>query len=308
MRTARLAVLLLTVASAAPADRLYVSDIIGDRIVALDLQTQQVETVVSGISRPVRLAVDEAAGAIWWITNTTGIAGVYRANLDGTNVQRVVPSNGAPISMALDPDGGKVYWSELSGAVWRANVNGSNVQLLAVTEARPQDISLELESQALYVSAFDGIVGEYGNLQRIPTSGGTLENVISDIRNGPVGTAVDIPGNHIYYGRFNVHAARFGSLDRADLDGSNRVTLVPDIDVDALQLDLHGEQIFFTTISQTGAQTGSVLRCDLDGGNLETLLDDLYPGGVFYVPEPATLATLALGVAALRVARRRLRA
>ncbi|HSB05385.1 MAG TPA: hypothetical protein VLK23_09330, partial [Thermodesulfobacteriota bacterium] len=66
----------------------------------------------------------------WTDANNSGsaIAKVFRANLDGTNVEKlVIPPGLNPRGIALDVAGGKMYWADI-GTIKRANLDGSNVE------------------------------------------------------------------------------------------------------------------------------------------------------------------------------------
>lgn len=86
----------------------------------------------------------------------------------------------------------------------------------------------------------------------------------------PDGVAVDVEAGHIYWTNMGVPPANDGSIERVDLDGSNRTTVVPNggtYTPKQLHLDAVGRKLYW------GDREGMrVMRCDLDGSNIETLV------------------------------------
>jgi hypothetical protein len=97
------------------------------------------DLVASAGQGPDGIAVDLAAGHIFWtgMGNPSSDDGfVRRSNLDGSNVVTLVPAGGTytPKQMRVDPPSGKLYWSDREGMrIQRSNVDGSNVETLVTT-------------------------------------------------------------------------------------------------------------------------------------------------------------------------------
>jgi hypothetical protein len=86
----------------------------------------------------------------------------------------------------------------------------------------------------------------------------------------PDGIAVDVDHGHIYWTNMGNPPVNDGSIERADLDGSNRVTIVPPggtFTPKQLQLEPVGRKLYWC--DREGMR---VMRCDLDGSNVETLV------------------------------------
>jgi len=116
--------------------RLFVLDLSGGRIFSLNPDGSDSKTLVTGCRLPDGLAVDLAAGYIYW-TNM-GVphkndGSIERADLDGGNRRFIIPEGGTftPKQLHLEKRSGKLYWSDREGMrVMRANLDGSEVETL----------------------------------------------------------------------------------------------------------------------------------------------------------------------------------
>jgi hypothetical protein len=86
----------------------------------------------------------------------------------------------------------------------------------------------------------------------------------------PDGVAVDVEAGHIFWTNMGWPPDNDGSIERVDLDGSNRTTIVASggtYTPKQLQLDEIDRKLYW------GDREGMrVMRCNLDGSNLETLV------------------------------------
>src|SRR5215471_2229603 len=87
----------------------------------------------------------------------------------------------------------------------------------------------------------------------------------------PDGVVVDVEAGHIYWTNMGVPSKNDGSIERADLDGQNRKTIVPEgatFTPKQLHLEKKAGKLYW------GDREGMrVMRVNLDGSNLETLVD-----------------------------------
>ena len=94
--------------------------------------------------------------------------------------------------------------------------------------------------------------------------------IVSDCRL-PDGIAVDVEAGHIYWTNMGVPNRNDGSIERADLDGRNRTTIVPQggtFTPKQLQLEKKSGKLYWC--DREGMR---VMRANLDGSNIETLVD-----------------------------------
>lgn len=99
-------------------------------IMRANLDGTNVETVLTGVDKPARIALDVTGGKIYWTDFVVDV--VRRSNLNGSGVEDlfVVGANLNPGGIALDLDGGKVYWGQSVTTnrekIMRMNLDGSN--------------------------------------------------------------------------------------------------------------------------------------------------------------------------------------
>ena len=120
--------------------RLFLLELSGGRIHSMSPDGSDRKVIVDGCHMPDGIAVDAAAGYIYW-TNMgsspgTNDGSIERADLDGRNRRMIVPPGVTftPKQIQLDKKNGKLYWSDREGMrVMRANLDGTRVETLIET-------------------------------------------------------------------------------------------------------------------------------------------------------------------------------
>jgi hypothetical protein len=189
-------------------------------------------TILSGLQRPMGLALDNANRLYWteFFDVEFGPGAIKRADITGTNVITLNTTfGGQPTGLTLDLDNGKVYWAQSKGAQYnlnRMNLDGSNVQndvalapLNCVHEIG--GIAVNGPASQLYWLDANCQFGFYDNgiyTATVPYGFGNYIRFTMPITTTS-GLAIDRPSEKIYWTTLN-------ALNRAALNGAFTETIV----------------------------------------------------------------------------------
>jgi hypothetical protein len=101
--------------------------------------------------------------------------------------------------------------------------------------------------------------------------GSDLKSILSEGRKLPDGIVVDSVAGHIYWTNMGNPSENDGSIDRADIDGSNITNIIPaggTFTPKQLQLDKKNGKLYWS--DREGMR---VMRSNLDGSRIETLVE-----------------------------------
>jgi len=193
-------------------------------------------TLISGVYAN-DIAIDTVHGKIYYTeaqTVGTDKTTYYRlrwANLsDGSSVATLYWSEaGTPEGVAVDPDAGYVYFSDplaTVGKIYRADLDGSNMTTL-ISGVYANDIAIDTVHGKIYYTESQTVGTDkttYYRLRRANLAdGSSAETLYWSELGTPEGVAVDPDGGYVY---FSDPLASIGEIYRADLDGSNKITLI----------------------------------------------------------------------------------
>ena len=110
-----------------------------------------------------------------------------------------------------------------------------------------------------------------GRIESLNPDGSDRRVVLDGLKRIPDGIGIDEQAGHIYWTNMGNPKANDGSIERADLDGQNRTTIVPPgatFTPKQLTLDKKGRKVYWS--DREGMR---VMRVNFDGSQLETLVD-----------------------------------
>jgi DNA-binding beta-propeller fold protein YncE len=111
-----------------------------------------------------------------------------------------------------------------------------------------------------------------GRILSANPDGSGLKTILTEGRRLPDGVVVDVAAGHIYWTNMGSNpSTNDGSIERADINGKNLTTIVPDgrtFTPKQLQLDKANGKLYWS--DREGMR---VMRANLDGSNIETLVE-----------------------------------
>jgi len=271
--------------------RLFVLELSGDRIHSMNPDGSDRKTIVTDCRLPDGIAVDVAAGHIYW-TNmgvpNLNDGSIERADLDGKNRRVIVPKGGTftPKQIHLEKDAGKLYWCDREGMrVMRANLDGSQVETLVETgrgdkERRDQirwcvGITVDPKLKKIYWTQKGPDNAGLGCIYRAnidipkgesPTNRSDIE-VLFDQLPEPIDLELDLE-NRILYWTDRGDPPRGNTVNRTPIDkkAAPEILITHLMEGIGITLDVPGNRMFVTDFA------GSVYSADLDGKNERNFL------------------------------------
>jgi hypothetical protein len=273
--------------------RLFVLDLSGGRVLAVNPDGSDKKVLVTGCRLPDGLVVDREAGHIYW-TNmgvpNLNDGSIERVDLDGGNRRTIVPEGGThtPKQLHLDKRNGKLYWSDREGMrVMRANLDGTQLETLVDTskgEARPGrdatkwcvGITLDPERGQFYWTQKGPDDAGLGRIFRasidMPKGESAARRtdieVLFDRLPEPIDLELDLE-NRVLYWTDRGDPPRGNTVNRASIDATGaapEILITHLMEGIGIALDLPGERMFVTDLG------GSIYTAKLDGSDKQTLL------------------------------------
>ena len=202
---------------------------------------------------------------LYWINNTTR---TIQRLLPGGGFSNLLPfdSGQSGNNIRVDRDNGKLYWAE-SRTVKRANLDGSGVETLAtVAEVMGNVFPDAAHGKVYYVRRYAGLEDDLRRKNLDGTGDEFLFTFHPTTNLAVTDIWIDGANGQIYWTNSNGTA----SIERANLDGSGRQTVVASAGTNPMrmQLDLGNGKIYWTDNNMST----SIQRANLDGTGKQVLV------------------------------------
>jgi sugar lactone lactonase YvrE len=281
---------------------LYWLDINGNRVMRSE-DFADGEAIVSRTgTAPDGVAIDVAGGKVYW-TNMGSLLGlgggsVQRANLDGSDVETIIPSGVAqtPKQMQLDLVNRHIYFCDREGAkVWRATMEGENPEAIVSGHGFEEmvGVALDVPGGKFYFSDRTGGKILRANIAMPAGENGGNRTDIEELfvftgSATPIDLDVDLVNRRLYW-----TDRMLGTVHRAGLDipagqtaasRTDAETLVEDlVETIGISLDIENDKMYFSELG------GQVSEAALDGSGLRK--DILTSGSatgvaIAHIPKP----------------------
>lgn len=237
--------------------KIYWADSDTRKIQRSNLDGTEIEDLVTeGLQNPLKVAVDSIGGKIYW----TDIGTIFRADLDGKNVEETVVGLDFPSAIVVDSVAGKLYWTEWkTGKIHRSDLDGTNIEDVFTTGVkRILGIAVDAERQKMYWTDYKFPP----KIQRSNLDGTDIEMLITT-ELSPRGIALDTSEQKIYWTN-----SEAGKIQRSNFDGTNIANLVIDglCWPSGIALDTDGGKIYWAD------GCAGVHRSNLNGTDVEILV------------------------------------
>ncbi len=245
-----------------------------------DLETDGATNIL-----PIGIALDPAAGRIYWANFGGGLlgAGISSAGLDGSGGGADLPvgnaNASAPNGVAIDPTTNTIYWANFSGIFSPASISfakltpgdpegeGGDLEIEGATVDHPNGIAIDPARRLVYwTNAGSGDQGQGVSVANLDTGQGEDLTIDGANHELPRGLAVDTVAGIVYWTNFKGNTVSF-----AHLDGSGAGDLpIPAADVEGplgIAVDHAAGRIYWTNFGDGDMQPGSIFSAKLDGSD-----------------------------------------
>ena len=267
------------------------------RVIDADGSNEIILVKGTQVIEPDGVEVDTAGGKMYWTDMGPGGAAdksvaindgrIMRADIDGTNVETVVPLGltTTPKQLALDVAGGKVYWSDrgdvgdqrVNPKIMRVNLDGSSLETIVSTDLMsPVGIALDTANGKVYFT------DRYANnIKRANLDGSDVEVVVRDTEY-PVDLAFDFEKRVIYWTARKAGCLYLADMDQTGMDGASFSPIITGLHAPiGVCLDRENGRLFYTDVMFPSS--GAIWESELDGSNPRQIATAPLPAGLYFV-------------------------
>lgn len=241
---------------------IWVTEPDAHRITQVSADGTFVTPVIEGLGQPYGIAVDAAAGYVYWADRDYGQ--IWRADLDGTNGALMTAGQSQPHGLAIDAT--RIYWtSETDGNVYSLPKGGGSPTLVSIGNQSGAGI-VAGDSHVFWADSALGVI------RKAPAAGGST-NTLGSVLNP---FAVAFADGYVYHGGND-------DLARVAAGGGAPTTLFSSVGtLGGMTYDASAADFYYTR-----PVSGDLWRYDVGANSLETIATNLSnPRGVATFADP----------------------
>ena len=280
-----------------------------DAIRRENMETRNVETLVSEMGRVSSMVIDTLHSTMYWSVSDSGK--IWQADMTGSNQQEFLCGLTRPNNLALDLVYENLYWmNDTSDTLFCAGLDGEKIKSVIehpekiidyVVDGRAHRIyftdnngrvlkSVNLdgnEEKIVYTFDFENLQSDiqldsknkklylthYFGVWRMNTDGTEFEELVTGFNYGVQNLSLDLSKGMMYW--FHLYWSM--TIYRSRLDGQNVEPLIVSYQKPVcLSLDPEGDKIYWANTF------ASIYKCNTDGSNVEFLTNVIDYGAYIY--------------------------
>ena len=219
-----------------------------------------VDNFAQAVQNATGIAVDAAAGKVYWTEQTGKTSGRIRsADLNGSNPRVVKELKSVPMGIALDAANGRVYITNSWGKVQSLDMDGGNFRPNLITGLdAPTGVAVDAAAGKVYWIEQTG--DRSGRIQSANVDGTGIQ-VVRALTSVPMGIALDAANGRVYI------TNSWGKVQSIGVDGGDfRPNLITGLDAPTgVAVDAAAGKVYWTA-------RGKIQRANLDGKNLQDVV------------------------------------
>lgn len=214
---------------------------------------------------------------LFWVHEKTSTGKIQSADMDGSNLQDVIPNLNMAHGLAVDDLSSpqKVYFSERGESrILRANLDGTNVEEVISGVSGIRDLELDLESRKIYWvrDTWDDDAVERADMDGLNSNIEELYHSTSTIYNF-LGIGLDCMNKHVYWTQRNNGCSDKIRRMKFDLSGFENVVVYPQNSlIGPWDIDVVGDKIYWT---DCGLSEDVIYCANLDGSAIDTVIKEV---------------------------------
>jgi low density lipoprotein receptor-related protein 5/6 len=237
---------------------------------------------------------------MYWVD--FGLDRISRATYTGGGITTVfqAPSTANLRASTLDVPNNRLYYTNFTDdTINRVNFDGTGNSIILDLPSNAIPLGLSLDGAANHIYFTDNGTNA---IRRVNTDGTGLVDLITTGLDSPANVQLDLINGKMYWVDFgNVTQSNVGRIERANLDGSDRQTLLSNLPLpEDIALDVLGGKFYWTD-----GIDDVIRRANLDGSGAETVVSGNsidFPFSLALdvpIPEPTCASIIVLAGAVL---------